>query len=103
MPRLFTPKILLRGFEFFALASLLGFGLTLLYGNNLDAFLRGLGRVHWDWVLIGVGLASMDWFGGGVRVGIVARQLMPSPSMLGMFLACGLSARVAYIALMQSV
>jgi|SRR5687767_6817877 len=102
MPRLFTPKILLRGFEFFALASLLGFGLTLLYGNNLDAFLRGLGRVHWDWVLIGVGLASMDWFGGGVRLWIVARQLMPSPSMKGMILAGGMSAWAAYITPMQS-
>ena len=38
MPRLLTPKLLLRGFEIFAVASLAGFGVTLLYGNDLPAF-----------------------------------------------------------------
>ena len=42
MSRLLTPKLLLRGFEVFAVASLLGFGATLLYGNNLPAFLAAL-------------------------------------------------------------
>ncbi|HEU4681046.1 MAG TPA: hypothetical protein VFS51_04830, partial [Gemmatimonadales bacterium] len=35
MPRLLTPKLLLRGFEISVLASLVGFGVTLLYGNDL--------------------------------------------------------------------
>ena len=48
MARLLTPKFLLRGFEISVLASLAGFGVTLLYGNDLPAFLRGLeiGRAH---------------------------------------------------------
>lgn len=102
MPKLFTPKVLLRGFEIFAVASLLGFALTLLYGNNLNAFLGGIGRLQWGWVALGVALASMDWFGGGLRLWVVARQLMPKPSFKGMILAGGMSAWAAYITPMQS-
>ena len=102
MPRLFTPKVLLRGFEIFAIASLVGFALTLLYGNNLDAFLGGIGHLHWGWILLGLGLASMDWIGGGLRLWVVARQLMPNPPLKGMILAGGMSAWAAYITPMQS-
>ena len=77
MARLLTPKLLLRGFEIFVLASLVGFGITLLYGNNFQAFLGGLGRIHWAWLLVGVGLASMDWIGGGLRLWVVARHVHP--------------------------
>ena len=68
MSRLLTPKFLLRGFEFSVLASLVGFGITLLYGNNFQAFLRGpragsTGSGSWS----GLGLASLDWIGGGLR------------------------------------
>ena len=102
MAKLFTPKVLLRGFEIFAVASLLGFALTLLYGNNLNAFLGGIGRLQWGWVVLGVGLASMDWIGGGLRLWVVARQLMPNPSLKGLILAGGMSAWAAYITPMQS-
>jgi hypothetical protein len=102
MPRLLTPKILLRGFEIFAAASIIGFGLTLLYGNNLPAFIQGLGRLQWGWVLAGLGLAAMDWIGGGLRLWVVARELMPKPSLKGMILAGGMSAWAAYITPLQS-
>ena len=68
MSRFLTPKFLLRGFEISVLASLVGFGITLLYGNDFQAFLAGRrDGVHWAWVLVGMGLASMDWIGGGLR------------------------------------
>ena len=102
MAKFFTPKVLLRGFEIFAVASLVGFALTLLYGNNLGAFLAGLQRVHWDWVLAGVGLAAMDWIGGGLRLWVVARELMPKPPLKGLILAGGMSAWAAYITPLQS-
>jgi uncharacterized protein (TIRG00374 family) len=102
MQRLLTPKVLVRGFEIFVAASVIGFGLTLLYGNNLDAFIKGLGRVQWGWVLAGIGLASMDWIGGGLRLWVVARELMPKPSLKGMILAGGMSAWAAYITPLQS-
>ena len=74
MSRLLTPRLLLRGFEFSVVASLIGFGITLLYGNNFKAFLAGIGRLHWAWLAVGVGLASLDWIGGGLRNWVVARM-----------------------------
>ncbi|MGH7527456.1 MAG: lysylphosphatidylglycerol synthase transmembrane domain-containing protein [Gemmatimonadales bacterium] len=97
MSRLLTPKFLLRGFEFSLLASLTGFGITLLYGNDLPAFLAGLGRIHWIWLLAGLGLASMDWIGGGLRNWVVARHVHPKPSLWGMILAGGMGAWAGYI------
>jgi uncharacterized protein (TIRG00374 family) len=102
MPRLLTPKLLLRGFEVFAVASLVGFGLTLLYGNDFPAFLRALGQLHWIWVLAGLGLASMDWIGGGVRLWVVARHVFLRPPLKGLILAGGMGAWAAYITPLNS-
>ena len=97
MPRLLTPKLLLRGFEVFAVASLLGFGATLLYGNDLPAFLAAVRRLHWIWILVGLGLASMDWIGGGLRLWVVARHVFPKPPLRGLILAGGMGAWAGYI------
>src|SRR3954468_224808 len=102
MPRLLTPKLLLRGFEFFVVASLAGFGITLLYGNNLSAFLSALGRLHWIWLLAGLGLASLDWVGGGLGLWVVARHVYPRPPLKGMILAGGMGAWAAYITPLNS-
>ncbi len=102
MQRLLTPKVLVRGFEIFVAASVVGFGLTLLYGNNLEAFIRGLGRVQWGWVLAGVGLASMDWIGGGVRLWVCARHVYPNPSLKGCILAGGMGAWAGYLTPLNS-
>ena len=83
MSRLLTPKFLLRGFEFSVLASLVGFGIILLYGNDFHAFLAGIGRLHWAWLLVGLCLASLDWIGGGLRNWVVARHVYPNPSLKG--------------------
>src|SRR6266542_2675895 len=92
MPRLLTPKFLVRGFEFSVLASLVGFGIILVYGNDFSAFLAVVGRLHWIWLLVGVGLASMDWIGGGLRNWVVARHVYPKPPLKGMILAGGMGA-----------
>lgn len=97
-----TPKLVLRGLEFFVLASLVGFGLTLIYSNNLPAFLRSIQRLHWWWILVGLGLASMDWIGGGLRLWVVAREITPKPSLKGMILAGGMSAWAAYLTPLNS-
>src|SRR6185295_1917497 len=102
MPRLLTPKLLLRGFEISVLASLLGFGIILLYGNDFSAFLSGVSRLHWIWLLVGLGLASMDWIGGGLRLWVVARHVFPRPSLKGMILAGGMGAWAAYITPLNS-
>jgi uncharacterized protein (TIRG00374 family) len=102
MPRLLTPKLLLRGFEVFVVASLAGFGVTLLYGNNLPAFMAALGRLHWIWILAGLGLASLDWVGGGLRLWVCARHIYPNPPLKGMILAGGMGAWAGYITPLNS-
>jgi glycosyltransferase 2 family protein len=97
MSRLLTPKLLLRGFEIFVVASLAGFGITLLYGNDLPAFLAALGRLHWIWLLVGLGLASLDWIGGGLRLWVIARHVHPKPPLKGLILAGGMGAWAGYI------
>jgi glycosyltransferase 2 family protein len=100
--RLLTPKLLVRGFEFFVLASLLGFAATFAYGNDLRGSLRALAALEWQWVLVGVALASMDWFGGGLRLWVLARHVMPRPPLKGMFLAGGMGAWGSYVTPLQS-
>jgi uncharacterized protein (TIRG00374 family) len=102
MSRLLTPKFLLRGFEVSVLASLVGFGIILLYGNDFQAFLAGIRRLHWTWLLVGVGLASLDWIGGGLRNWVVARHVFPNPSLKGMILAGGMGAWAGYITPLNS-
>ena len=102
MPRLLTPKLLLRGFEVFVAASLAGFGVTLLYGNNFPAFIAALGRLHWIWILAGLGLASLDWIGGGLRLWVCARHIYPNPPLKGMILAGGMGAWAGYITPLNS-
>src|SRR2546428_6562607 len=60
-----TPRLLRRGLELFALISLAGVGGLLFYGNNFQAFAQALFSLHWGWLVVGLGLASMDWIGGG--------------------------------------
>ncbi|MBA2627643.1 MAG: flippase-like domain-containing protein [Gemmatimonadales bacterium] len=102
MAKLLTPKLVLRGFEIFAAASVVGFAITLIYGNNLPAFLSALSRLHWGWLLAGLALASMDWIGGGLRLWVVAREVYPDPPVGGMILAGGMSAWAAYVTPLQS-
>lgn len=97
-----SPRLLLRGFEIFLLISLVGYGAVLIYGNNLPAFLESLKGVRWGWLLVGLGLASMDWIGGGLRLWVVARHIHPDPPLKGMILAGGMSAWAAYLTPLQS-
>jgi glycosyltransferase 2 family protein len=97
-----SPRLLLRGFEIFLLISLVGYGAVLLYGNNLPAFLESLKGVRWWWLIVGAGLASMDWLGGGLRLWVVARHIHPNPPLKGMILAGGMSAWAAYLTPLQS-
>ncbi|MGH7657103.1 MAG: lysylphosphatidylglycerol synthase transmembrane domain-containing protein, partial [Gemmatimonadales bacterium] len=102
MVKVLSPKLLLRGFEIFILISLLGYGAVLVYGNNLQGFLDSLGRIEFVWLLVGLGLASMDWIGGGLRLWVVAREIHPRPPLGGMILAGGMSAWAAYLTPLQS-
>src|SRR2546429_8445799 len=61
-----TPRLLRRGLELFAVISLIGVVVVLVvFGENLDAVFSALAHLRWAWLLLGLGLASMDWIGGG--------------------------------------
>lgn len=97
-----SPKLLLRGFEIFAGISLAGFAAVLFYTGNIPAFLQSLVNIHWQWLVVGVALASMDWIGGGLRLWVVVRHIHPDPPLKGMILAGGMSAWAAYLTPLQS-
>lgn len=102
MASVLTPRLLLRGFLIFVAISVLGYAGVLLYGNNLPAFLDALGRVRWAWILVGLALASMDWFGGGLRNWVLVRHVHPDPPLGGMILSGGMGAWAAYLTPLNS-
>src|SRR3989442_1220419 len=72
-----SPRLLRRGLELFAVISLLGVGGLLLYGDNFHAFWSALFSLRLQWLVVGLALASMDWFGGGTGLGGLARHGPP--------------------------
>ena len=102
MARLLTPRLLRRGLEIFILGSLVGFGAVLWYSHNLGAFFAAIPRLRWPWLFVGLGLASLDWLGGGLRLWVLAREIHPSPSLRGMVLAGGMGAWASYLTPLQS-
>src|SRR5262245_8567674 len=102
MASVLTPRLLLRGFFVFVGISILGNAGVLLYGDNLPAFIDALGHIHWQWVLVGLGLASMDWFGGGLRNWVLVRHVHKNPPIGGMILSGGMGAWAAYLTPLNS-
>jgi hypothetical protein len=86
-----TPQLLRRGLQVFAVLSLAGFGALLFYGNNLSQFVTAMLSLHWRWLLVGVALASLDWFGGGLRLYVLARHVYPATPLGGSIVAGGLN------------
>lgn len=101
MPAL-TPRLLRRGLEVFALISIIGLGALLLYGDNFQAFVDAFLGLRWWWLLVGLGLASMDWLGGGTRLWVVARHVHPGVRWGDMVISGGMSAWGAYLTPFQT-
>src|SRR3989475_6880708 len=92
-----TPRLLRRGLELFAVISLIGVGVVLVFfGENLETFVSTLGHLRWGWLVLGLGLASMDWVGGGTRLWVVARHVHPGVRWRAMVIAGGMSALAAF-------
>src|SRR6266699_2969090 len=103
MPLALTPRLLRRGLELFAVISCLGVIVVLVFfGQDLETFLGGLTHLHLVWLIIGLALASMDWFGGGTRLWIVARHVHPGVRWRDMVIAGGMSAWAAYLTPFQT-
>ncbi|MCH9015865.1 MAG: flippase-like domain-containing protein [Gemmatimonadetes bacterium] len=97
MAKLVSAKVLRRGLEVFAGISVVGFVGLLFYGNNLEVFFATMVSLQWGWVAAGVGLASLDWFGGGLRVWVLLRHLLPKPSFKASVVSGGLGAWASYL------
>lgn len=97
MPGLLTPARLRQGFALFVLISLVAYAAVLLYGHDTHGFIASLSRLRWRWVVVGVGLASLDWFGGGLRLWVLAREVHPRPPLRGMIIAGGMGAWGSYV------
>src|SRR5207245_6687709 len=91
-----TPRLLRRGLELFAVISLVGVVVVLaVYGENVQAVARTLLHLQWGWMIVGLGLASMDWIGGGTRLWVVARHVQPGAPLPDMVTPGGRSDRCA--------
>src|SRR2546429_6918973 len=98
-----TPRRLRRGLELFAVISLIGVGVVLVFfGENLETFVSTLGHLRWGWLVLGLGLASMDWVGGGTRLWVVARHVHPGVRWRAMVIAGGVRASAAYLTPVQT-
>src|SRR5260370_22505423 len=98
-----TPRLLRSGLELCATLSLAGVIVVLaVYGENVQAVAGGLLHLHWGWLVVGLGLASMDWIGGGLRLWVVARHVHPGVRLKDMIIAGGMSAWAAYLTPFQS-
>jgi glycosyltransferase 2 family protein len=103
MQLVLTPRLLRRGLELFALISLVGVAVVLFaYGDTLPAVVAPLLHLRWQWLLVGLGLASMDWVGGGIRLWVVARHVHPGVRVRDMIVSGGMSAWGAYLTPFQS-
>lgn len=69
------PGAIRFGLMAFALASLVGFVALFLVTHDLKGSLEGFRQFRPIWILPALGLAAMDWFGGGLRLWILTRPL----------------------------
>src|SRR5256885_15944072 len=97
-----TPRLLRRGLELFAVISLCGVALLVTYylvrfGDRVDVFITPFAHLHWGWVPVGLVLASMDWFGGGLRLWVCTRYVHPGVRLRDMVLAGGVGGGGAHL------
>ncbi len=102
MASLLTPTAFRRGFFIFLVVSLVSYFGVFLYGNDAASFLPALARIKWQWILVGLGLASMDWLGGGFRLWVLVRQIHPNPPLRPLFIAGGMGAWGSYVTPLQA-
>jgi len=97
MASLLSPRLLKRGLEFFALASILALVALTLYGNSWRASWEAIERLKLGWALVALALASSDWWGGGIRIWLLAKFLYRDTPFGGMIMAGGLNTWGSYL------
>lgn len=90
-------RLVKRGLEIFAVLSVLAVLAVMAYTGQWTATVNAFLRVDPWWLLAGLGIASLDWFGGGIRIWVLAKYVYPRTPWWGMVAAGGLSAWAAYL------
>lgn len=91
MANTLAPRLMRRGLEVFAIISVVVFGGILFYGNNLELFIRATLTLQWGWVALGLGLAALDWVGGGLRLWVLLLHVQPAIKLKHCILSAGLN------------
>ncbi|HKK08457.1 MAG TPA: lysylphosphatidylglycerol synthase domain-containing protein, partial [Gemmatimonadota bacterium] len=93
-----VPRAALRwGITGFVVASLVGFGVLFFVSEDLGASLSAFKQFDLRWGLVCLGLASMDWFGGGVRIWVLLWPLDIEVSYWRCVEISGATAALAYL------
>lgn len=91
------PGLIRWGLTGFVLASLLGFGVLFFISQDISASLENFRRFQLLWALPCLAFASMDWFGGGVRIWLLLRPLGIDLSYPRCVKISGATAGLAYL------
>lgn len=91
------PGALRLGLLGFVLASLVGFAALFFYSQDVSASILGFRRFDPLWALPCLAFASLDWFGGGVRVWLLLRPLDLRVSYWDCVKISGATAGLAYL------
>ena len=91
------PGAIRFGIMAFALASLVGFVALFLVTHDLKGSLEGFRQFRPIWILPALGLAAMDWFGGGLRLWILTRPLGTRIRYLNCAQTSAATAALAYL------
>lgn len=89
---LVTPLFLKRGLQLFALVSALGVVALLVYSNSWEGTLAAVVHINPGWLVVMLALASLDWFGGGLRLWVLTRRVHRNTPFMPMVMAAGLNA-----------
>ena len=85
------------GITVFVVASLMGFGALFLITQDLRGSIDGFRHFDLRWALPAIALASMDWFGSGLRIWLLTRPLGIRLPYLRCAQIGGVSAALAYL------
>ncbi len=91
------PGAMRAGATLLVIATLAGFGALFLITQDLGGSLAGFGKFDVRWAVPALALASMDWFGSGVRIWLLTRPLGIRLPYLRCAQIGGVSAALAYI------
>ncbi len=91
------PGAVRFGATVLVVATLLGFGALFLITHDLRGSLSGFRHFDIRWAIPALALASMDWFGSGVRIWLLTRPLGIRLPYLTCARIGGVSAALAYL------